>query len=142
MEGKMIIPVLSVADVDASVKFYTEKLGFTQEFAFPGPDGKNTFASVKLGEAHVMVGTDSDLNSVGKGVEFMIYIPDDADIDDYYAQTQARGAEIAKELKTAYWGDRVFTVNDPDGYVISLTKTVQHVPMEEIEAVISGAAAK
>ena len=64
----MIIPVLSVADVDASVKFYTEKLGFTQEFAFPGPDGKNTFASVKLGEAHVMVGTDSDLASVGKGV--------------------------------------------------------------------------
>jgi len=142
MEGKMIIPVLSVADVDASVNFYTEKLGFTREFAFPGPDGKNTFASVKLGEAHVMVGTDSDLKSVGKGVEFMIYIPENADIDDYYAQTQARGVEIAKELKTAYWGDRVFTVNDPDGYVISLTKTVQNVPMEEIEAVISGAAAR
>lgn len=134
----MIIPVLNVADVDASVKFYTEQLGFTPEFSFPGPDGKTIFASVQLGEAHIMVGTDTDLASVGKGVEFMVYIPESADIDDYYAQTTSRGTTIAKELKTGYWGDRFFTVNDPDGYVISLTKTVQQVPMEEIAEVMSG----
>ena len=135
----MIIPVLSVADVDASIKFYTERLGFDQKFALPGPDGKTSFASLNLGEAHIMVGTDSDVQGVGKGVQLMTYIPDGVDIDEYYAQTRARGTEIAEDLKTAYWGDRCFTVHDPDGYVITLSKTVQDVPMEEIEAVVSGA---
>lgn len=138
----MIVPILSVSDVDESISFYTEKLGFTKDFSMPGPDGKTGFGSVRLGQAVIMVGTDDDLANVGKGVQFMTYVPEEIDIDAYYAETKARGTEIAEEIKSAYWGDRCFTVHDPDGYRITLSKTVRDVPMEEIEAVMSGAAAR
>ena len=39
--------------------------------------------------------------------------------------------KIEKELKTEPWGDRVFTVKDPDGYNITFAKTVEQVPAEE-----------
>jgi catechol 2,3-dioxygenase-like lactoylglutathione lyase family enzyme len=39
----MILPILTVQDVDASVDFYVNKLGFTKDMVMAGPDGKNNF---------------------------------------------------------------------------------------------------
>jgi catechol 2,3-dioxygenase-like lactoylglutathione lyase family enzyme len=43
---KNIIPTLAVADIDASVRFYTEVLGFDVGFTLPGEDGKLIHGSV------------------------------------------------------------------------------------------------
>jgi uncharacterized glyoxalase superfamily protein PhnB len=135
----MIVPVLSVKDVDASIAFYTEKLGFKQDMVLAGPDGVNSFAGVSLGNSTFMLSRAETAN-VGQGVVFMIYIPEESDIDKVYSDVQAKGVAIVEPLKTEYWGDRVFSVKDPDGFYLTVSKTVHQADMEHVADVMSGKA--
>lgn len=134
----MIMPILSVKNVDDSLAFYVQQLGFQQDVLFPGPDGKNAFAIVHLGTSTIGLGLNQTLNQRGQGVDFMVYVPDELDLDVYFGDVQKRGAKIRQAIKDEYWGDRSFGVNDPDGYVLYLTRTVKQVANEEIAAVMSG----
>ena len=135
----MIAPILSVKDVDASVAFYTEKLGFTHSFSLPGPDGNNAFAFVGLGKTVAIGLSREDVTEArGQGVDFMIYLPEDQDIDTVYADIQARGVTIKSEIGTKYWGDRTFSVRDPDGYHLTMAATVEQTDMEKAAAVMRG----
>lgn len=133
----MILPILSVNDVDASLAFYTEKLGFTERMSMPGPDGITTFAGIALGEANFMLSREDTVHKAD-GVVFMVYIPEGTDIDTVYQEVQARGVTIARELKTEYWGDRRFLVNDPDGYHIAMCQEMEAVAVDLIAQVMSG----
>ena len=64
----------------------------------------------------------------------MIYIPDELNIDTYYNEVKARGVAIKDELADSYWGDRTFSVKDPDGYWLTIATTVKQVPVTEMEA--------
>ena len=135
----MIFPMLAVKDVDASVAFYTEKLGFKHDFIMPDSNGKNTFGWVSLGKAGFGLQLTPDLDHRGNGVVFMVAIPDEMDIDQYYADVQAKGLKIVEPIQDQYWGDRSFTIHDPDGYVLSPYKTVKQMSAEEIAAAIMSA---
>jgi PhnB protein len=135
----MIAPQLAVKDVDASVEFYVKKMGFKHDFSMPGPDGKNAFAWVSWGETTAFGLTRvDDLEHRGNGVAFMVYVPEGGDIDAYYESVQKNGVQIVEPIKDQYWGDRTFTVHDPDGYVIIPTKVVKMVNMEEALAIMRG----
>lgn len=137
----MIVPILSVKDVDATLAFYTEKLGFKTDMVLAGPDGANVFAGTSLGNSTFMISRqrEGDMNSnLGNGVVFMVYLPQDGDIDALYADVQRKGVPIVEELKTEYWGDRVFSVKDPDGYFLTMSKTVEQTDMERVEKVMRG----
>lgn len=130
----MIYPVLAVKDVDASVKFYTEKLGFKLDFNLAGPDGRNSTAAVSLGEGNaLMLSIDKVLEHRGQGVVLMIYLADDKDLDVYYKDVQAKGVTIAQPIKDEYWGDRIFSLTDLDGYYLSFAKTVKQLSVEDIQ---------
>lgn len=132
----MLMPVLSVKDVDASVAFYRDVLGFKHEYDMPGPDGKTYFSSVTVGDAMLSFELKPEESTGGKGVLLMIEVTDDTDIDTYYAEVQARGAVIETPIKDEFWGDRTFGLRDPDGYALSLYKTVKQMTTEEITAAI------
>ena len=132
----MIMPMLDVKDVDASIAFY-KKLGCEVNVTMPGPDGKTMFAIADLSPmVHFGLNLNKDLSSRGSGVTFMVYVPDDQDIDAYYEKVKSQGIKIVDEIKTEYWGDRLFTIHDPDGYVLQPVKTVKQMTMEEINAAI------
>lgn len=130
----MIMPILSVKDVVASIAFYRDKLGFAVGMEMPGEDGKPNFAVLNMGDG-VTIGLqlDTTLTQRGDGVVFMMYVPDSTDIDQYYGEVKGRGVGIIEEINTGYWGDRLFSVKDPDGYWVSLCKTVQQMSNEEIQ---------
>jgi len=130
----MILPILDVADVDASVTFYTKKLGFAHGFSMPGDNGKSSFAMVNLGPATIGLTLNPATENCGSGVETMIYLPDDTDLDQFYAQVQARGVAITSEIADQYWGDRTFSLRDPDNYSLTFCKTVKESSPEEIIA--------
>ncbi len=132
----MIMPIFTVQDVDASIAFYTEKLGFKQDFVMAGPEGKNVFGFVSLGKAVIGLDTSPGQPRGGAGADFMIYIPDDADLDKHYADVQAKGVKIAAPIEDKYWGDRTYAVHDPDGYRLTFAKFVKQVPMEEIQEIM------
>lgn len=131
----MIMPIIAVRDIEASIAFYVNKLGFTHQFSMPGPDGKPSFAGVGLGTI-VSFGLQPDTQTEhrGNGVSFMVYVADDTDIDEYFAKVQKNGAVIEQPITTEYWGDRLFSLRDPDGYLLSVCKTVKQMSVDEIAA--------
>ncbi len=136
----MIMPILAVNDVNASVSFYTDKLNFHLMMSMPtAPDGSGTFAIVQLGQAHFGLGYD-DRTPKGipfaPGVQFMVYLPDGQDIDAFYADVKAKGVKIDDELTDTYWGDRAFSIHDPNGYWLTFAVTVRQVPVDEMAAAL------
>src|SRR5688572_30520691 len=100
-EKLMIVPVLMVKSVDNSIKFYNEKLGFKTDMVLADANGQNAFAGISLGNSTFMLGlanNDDDLAKAGTGVVFMVYLPDDSDIDTVYADVQAKGLTIVEPL--------------------------------------------
>lgn len=128
----MIMPVLAVNDVEASIAYYTQVLGFTEAFRMPDETGATYFAAVTLGSG-IMYGLSrqTELTVRGQGVAFMNYIPHE-DIDAYFAEVCSRGADVKEEIRDEYWGDRVFAIADPDGFYHMMAKTVRQVSPEEL----------
>lgn len=117
----MICPILCVKDIPLSIAFY-EKLGFERQMTMTGPDGLLAFAFVSLGkEATIGLSRSSDVPTTPH-VDFMIYVPEGEQLNTYYSRAKARGIGIADELRTQYWGDRTFTVIDPNGYRIVMSQ--------------------
>ncbi len=130
----MIMPILTVEDVDQAVAFFTEKLSFRHVMSM-APEGKSIFAIVNFGGSDFGLGSDpaAPQPPYAPGVQFMIYLPEGQSIEDYYAQVQANGVKIDDELAETYWGDRAFTVHDPDGYMLTFSVTVKQVPIDQME---------
>src|SRR5262245_46906156 len=102
----MVSPILAVSDVDASIAFYTQKLGFQHNWSMPpGADVKPTSASVKLGDAEILLGTiegyvePQDVPKRGTGIQLYIALPADADIDALYQRAQANGVNITRPIE-------------------------------------------
>lgn len=129
----MIMPILAVRDTQASIEFYTQTLGFQLVFSMPGQEGGVVFGIVSLSEtASIGLMADAETTDRGKGVALMTYVTPDTDIDAYYADVQAKGVPIAREIRDEFWGDRCFDITDIDGYYLSICKTTQQMSNEEI----------
>jgi uncharacterized glyoxalase superfamily protein PhnB len=129
----MIMPVLAVSNIAQSMAFYQDTLGFSVGVSLPGEDGTPFFVIVKKSEtAQIGLQSDPTLGERGKGVIFMVYVPEETDMQAYYREVQDKEAPITEPLREEYWGDQLFSVTDPDGYYISLCKTVKQMTAEEI----------
>ena len=51
-------------------------------------------------------------------------------LDDYFIELKRKGIRVVNEPKTEFWGDRIFTVEDPDGYTLTFSEHVQDVSPE------------
>jgi catechol 2,3-dioxygenase-like lactoylglutathione lyase family enzyme len=99
------IPVFHVSDVDASVRFYTGVLGFSQSFRY------GTYVGLKLGccEIHICPPDDGD-SRIGGGNAYIIC----DEVDEYFRKIKAAGAKPASEPGDRMYGMRDFVVHDPD----------------------------
>lgn len=122
MTLKTLTPILWVRSIEHSVDFYGEKLGFDLQFAMTGDGGKMLHASVVNGDVTLMIGSKEDGTLPGDGAE--LYISLDG-VDGYYERVRGQGAPISEAIADQYWGDRTFTVTDPDGYVLTFAQTVR-----------------
>ena len=75
---------------------------------------------MRLGEACIMFapqGMDSEMRppaaSGGIGLSLYVYVPD---VDALAARALRAGAELHQAPKNEFWGDRIATFVDPDGY--------------------------
>jgi catechol 2,3-dioxygenase-like lactoylglutathione lyase family enzyme len=106
-------PVLHVSDVEASLRFYLDRLGFTSPWRYD-EDGKATIAQVDR-ESCALILTDHWPEKVGKGLMFISLNGEReaqiAALDALRAELEAKGAPV----KEGSWGYRLLVVNDPDG---------------------------
>jgi PhnB protein len=144
---KNIIPTLAVADIDASVRFYTKILGFDIGFTLPGEDGKLIHASVQRGNSSLMFGrvdasNRHDQDPLGRGVVLYATVADNEDIDAYFQRVRDAGATVVQEPTDQFWGHRDWGITDPDGYLLFISKVMQAVSAESMrEAVLAGSPA-
>jgi catechol 2,3-dioxygenase-like lactoylglutathione lyase family enzyme len=120
-------PVLHVTDVDASLRFYTNQLGFSSPWHFDD-DGKTRIAQVErqgcaliLADTQFFRGNRSGAfgpEKTGKGLIFISLNVEPetheaavAALDALRAEFEAKGVPV----KDGSWGYRLLLVNDPDG---------------------------
>ena len=117
MKFNNLIPLLDVNDVEESIEFYTDALGFTIEDKLIW-NGKIDWALLSAGAIRLML-SNGDVGHRNSTVDqsnnvFFIY-PDD--IESLYGSLQAKGYEPSA-LQSGQRGTREFCLQDPDGYVL------------------------
>lgn len=142
---KSVIPSLAVADIEASVKFYTDVLGFNATFILPGEDGKPVHASMMRGDAMLMFGrldaaSEHDRGRLGLGVVIYSTVADDEDIDAAFAHARNAGAKVMQEPVDQFWGHRDWGIADPDGYLFWVSKDMKALSGAEITEAMANAA--
>jgi lactoylglutathione lyase len=112
--------ILEVSDVERSLRFYTEELGFRITFSFPDK-GPPVFASLELEDgSKLAIGGPKDPVEPGS-TALWLYTDD---IDAAFADLREAGVEVVAEPEDQPWGERVASLRDPDGYTIHLGSPV------------------
>jgi len=109
-------PVLHVKDVEASLRFYVEQLGFTSPWRYD-KDGRVFVAQVDR-QGCALILCDMWPEKIGKGLMFISLNVEPetrkaavAALDALRAELESRGAPV----KEGWWGYRLLVVDDPDG---------------------------
>jgi catechol 2,3-dioxygenase-like lactoylglutathione lyase family enzyme len=109
-------PVLHVADVEASLRFYVDRVGFTSPWRYD-EDGRAHVAQVDR-QGCALILADTWPEKVGKGLIFISLNVEPATpevaaaaLDALRAELEAKGAPV----KEGSWGYRLLVVDDPDG---------------------------
>lgn len=124
-----VVPNIFVDSVETERSFYMERLGFDHMMGIVGKDGKLDFAMVRRDGAMIMLARPEE-NMEGTAERFptkrplAIYISV-RDVDAYHDELQKKGVRILEPVKTQWWGDRNFAVQDPYGYRLWFYQTVQ-----------------
>lgn len=121
-----VSPSLTVNDLQASVAWYRDVLGFTvaEEYEM---DGKVMGVRLVAGSATFLLGQDDFAKGRDrqKGVGFRLFCETAQDIDELAAAIKARGGKLSQEPTDQPWGARDFAVVDPDGFNISIMSPVK-----------------
>ena len=116
-----VSPSLTVNDLQASVAWYRDVLGFTvaEEYQM---DGKVMGVRLVAGSATFLLGQDDFAKGRDrqKGVGFRLFCETAQDVDQLAAAIKARGGKLSQEPTDQPWGARDFAVVDPDGFNISI----------------------
>jgi catechol 2,3-dioxygenase-like lactoylglutathione lyase family enzyme len=110
-------PVLHVTDVEASLRFYVNRLGFTCSWRYEDEDGRAYVAQVdRQGCALILAKTWPE--KIGKGLMFISLNVEPATPEAASAAVDALRAEleaVGVKVKEGSWGYRLLVVDDPDG---------------------------
>jgi uncharacterized glyoxalase superfamily protein PhnB len=103
-----IIPILNVADIERSLRFYVDLLGFTKE-----PWSNDLFASVANGNSHIYLSRNSQGHS---GTWLWVGVDDARAVHNHLV---AHGVTIQTGLTNNPWALE-FHAKDPDGHVLRI----------------------
>jgi uncharacterized glyoxalase superfamily protein PhnB len=126
MTLQSLTPNLVVRDVQASVAFYRDVLGFTLAMSVPDQP-PYVFAGVQHGPVQIFFNDSAaaaeelpDLLNRPIGGTLTLYILVSG-IDDLFARVSPR-ARLVMPMKTQFYGMREFAIADPDGWVITFAE--------------------
>lgn len=113
---------LTVEDVAASTRFFTDHLGFRVQMSAEG------FASLHRDDAgmhvvllrrgiEVLPASYRDQTAAGVIVAFVV-----RDLEGEERRLRSEGVEISLPLREEPWGERLFQITDPNGVVVELVE--------------------
>jgi catechol 2,3-dioxygenase-like lactoylglutathione lyase family enzyme len=106
-------PVLHVRSVEAALRFYVDRLGFTSPWRYD-EDGRAYVAQVDR-QGCALILAESWPEKIGKGLMFISLNAEPeaqvAALDALRAEFEAKGISV----RDGSWGYRLLVVDDPDG---------------------------
>jgi lactoylglutathione lyase len=112
-----VVPLLNVADMQRSLRFYVEQLGFEMKNKWID-GGKLRWCWLEIGGAALMLQEHTPEGKAGVGVS-LNFICDDAIA--FYHQFVAKGVEAKRpSVGNGMW---VTKIVDPDGYLLYFEST-------------------
>ncbi len=111
------VPVLRVASVPSSLRFYAETLDFEVAWSWSRAgdfDGEDpVYGCVMNGESILFV---TEGPTGGRAGWIFLELPAVEDVDDLFAELKERGAAVVAGVEDKPWGSREFAIEDPDGH--------------------------
>lgn len=121
LEATSLTPNITATDLEESVRFYTEGLGFEVQEEHEH-EGMVVYVVVRSGS--VLIGLGRDNFEKGrertKGVGQRIWLATEQDLEPLAARVKAAGFELETDVEDLPWGGRAFAVRDPNGFAISV----------------------
>ena len=124
-----LTPNLVVANVERSLSFYVDTLGFSRGMTVP-EESPFVFASVTSGPVEIFfndaaVATNEYPAFAGRsiGATGTLFIELEGRVDDLHDRVKSK-VKVVMPLETKFYGMREFAIEDPDGYVITFAARV------------------
>ncbi len=114
-------PALTVNDLDASLAWYTDIVGFVVKEKWEH-EGEVRGYSLVAGVGNLMIGQDDFAKGRDrdKGQGLRLFLSTAQDVDEIAEKIKARGGELASEPADMPWGGRAFSLVDPDGFNLTI----------------------
>ena len=109
-------PVLHVTDVEASLRFYVNRLGFSSPWRHD-EDGRARVAQVER-QGCALILADTWPEKIGRGLVFISVNVEQETREAAVTALDALRAELGEKgvpVKEGWWGYRLLVVDDPDG---------------------------
>jgi uncharacterized glyoxalase superfamily protein PhnB len=116
-------PILNVANVAASLRYYTEVLGFACSWTWTPTTGFGqtaeppTFAQLMRGHAVIFL---AQQEQGGPGMWLYLDLESATEVDKLHTEYAAKGARIAEPPADRPWGVREMRVQDLDGHTFRI----------------------
>ena len=112
-----IAPELPSADIDNALAYYEQKLGFEVAMRLP----ENQYAIVERDGVAIHLFNGGATKPSAIGVHIFT-----ADLDQLFAEMQAKGATITQNIERKPWGNRDFRVRDDFGNELKFTEPLEN----------------
>ena len=118
---RSLSPALTVADVEASLEWYRDVVGFYVQEKWEH-EGKVGGAALIAGLGPLLLVQDDWAKGRDrvKGVGFRLHMTTAHDVDELAAAIEQRGGKLESPPADTPWGARAFSLVDPDGYKITI----------------------
>ena len=120
--GRSLEAALTVSDLEVSLAWYRDVVGFTIDHRYER-EGNLIAIALKAGEVRILIVQDDGAKgmdrSKGEGLSLQITTPQS--IDELARCIKERGGTLALEPTTVPWGPRMFRLQDPDGFKFTIS---------------------
>jgi catechol 2,3-dioxygenase-like lactoylglutathione lyase family enzyme len=111
-----IVPQLRTTDMASSIRFYTEKLGFSVAFNY-----EDFYAGIRAGNQvfHLKLvdETDPSIAYVNEGKHLHLYL-ETQDVAEVASQLKAKGVELVEDVHETPWNTREIVLRDDQGHTL------------------------
>ena len=115
---KKIVPVLKVSNMQKSVDFYTEILGFTTAWR-AADDGGGENCMLHAGDANLLLSTGSHLGDQPQFTGTLYFHI--SGVREFFDRVKSQ-VEVVWPLETMDYGQTEFGVRDCDGYTLAFAE--------------------
>ena len=113
---------LTVKDLDKSLAWYSDVLGFTIDRKIER-DGKVRGVALTAGNLRLSINQDDGAKGWNriKGEGFSLNITTDQNVDKIANRIKEHGGTLESEPADMPWGSRLFRLKDPDGFKLAIS---------------------